>query len=132
MNETEWGKRVLLGLEGLVPIAWLERYGAVSRRANPALKASDLFPTDAERERVVEVLVMADVLAVPGAPGARRASSLAALAKAIVMLACCPGGVKFLGHRWWVEEDATWGVRLRDESAAAAKPEAPPDPAVTI
>lgn len=106
-------QRILLGLEGLVPIVWMER--VATRCADPRHpKREELFPTDAERRAVVDVLVMADGLAI-GQPS-KSPGSLAALAKAIVMLAAAPGGVKVFGKRWEIQ-DLPDGARLTETAA---------------
>lgn len=106
MNEADYRERVASALSGLVPIAWMER---CSRRcADPSRPTpEELAPTVAEREAVVEVLAMADDLASGDFSRRKkrdsRPSSLAALARAIVLLAPSPGGVRVLGRRWRVE-----------------------------
>lgn len=104
-------ERVLLGLEGLIPLVWLERVRAKCADTHHPTR-EELWPTDAERKAVTEVLVVADGLAT-GRPSKGR-GELAALAKAIVMLAVAPGGVKVFGRRWEVR-DGPRGVFLHQE-----------------
>lgn len=112
MEEDDYRRRVKLALDGLVPIAFLELMSACIREgaAEELLDPTNLVPDETERAKLVEDLVMADVLAAGGARTPRereaRGKSLAALAKAIVALACCPGGVKFMGTRYEVVKKA--------------------------
>lgn len=111
MNATDpehpYRSNLRLALSGLVPLVFLELLAKHRHPIlNPDLKPSDLIPEPEERERLVAVLIEADLLAAGGVEGAkqhaRRGSQLTALAKAIVALACCPGGVPFLGVRYEV------------------------------
>jgi hypothetical protein len=102
-TENEYQSQVALVLEGLVPIAWLDRVGA--RCDNPrAPTVQEMWPDPVELEGLVETLAMADTLAAGGAVTKKehehRAKSLTALAKCVVILSLVPGGVKFLGT-WW-------------------------------
>ncbi len=111
--------RVLLGLDGLVPLVWMEALhkagyrGDGTPRNGLSSNKSDLLPTDGEREVLVAALVVADDLALGVGRGK---GSLAALARAIVGLAAVPGGVAFLGCRWKVVEV---GDRLELKDGAA-------------
>lgn len=108
--EDTYRSRLKLALSGLVPIVFLETLAKHKTHARPNLEPGDLLPGLEERERLVAVLVEADLLAAGGARDkkehARRGSQLTALAKAIVALACCPGGVKFLGMLYEVKKVA--------------------------
>lgn len=104
----DYHRRLSLTLEGLVPIAWMER--ASDRAQNPREPTmAEMFITPQEREWIQERLCMADDLAV-GAFGGKSKGSLAALAKALVVLALVPGGAPFLGRRYRTE---SWGSGVR-------------------
>ena len=124
MNESEWASRVQLALDGLVPIAWLERTQRCNDPNNPT--PEEMMPSEAERQQIVETLCMADVIAVPcGGLSAkerkRRGSILAALAKAMVIGACVPGGIKFLGRKWELR-----GGRLHESVVYSELVKSPP------
>jgi hypothetical protein len=108
VSDDHYRDMVALGCEGLIPLVWLER---VSQRCDDPMRPTrtELFPEQWEREAVVEVLTVADVLAC-GAPGVRgKPKGLAALAKGLVYLSLAPGGVKFAGlHVEAVEQPGGW------------------------
>lgn len=98
----DYGRRLSIALQGLVPIAWMERAG--QRAADPARPTVDeMFPTDAERGQMLEVLTMADGLAIGRPARSSKPGALAALAKALAALSLAPGGVPFLGTRYRTE-----------------------------
>lgn len=114
MTTLDHQARVLLALHGLIPIAWLDARERAARLGLP-LRREHLIPDEAERGRLLDVLVTADDLATGDFRGKSR-GSLAALAKAIVTLAAAPGGVKFAGWRWQVVGD-DGELRLEDGPA---------------
>lgn len=109
---SEYGQKILLALQGLIPIAMMDLM------AKHGSKIEDMHPGEAEREEMVEILVMADALAA-GSLGTKkdreaRGRGLATVAKAICYLACKPGGVEFLGRKWIAKEGGPWGVIVED------------------
>jgi hypothetical protein len=129
---SDYAGRVLLALEGLVPVAWMDRVhrhrvtfaGSLEEAMTPAAMRKGMFPSDEEREQIVGLLVMADTLAAGGAntPNQHetRGKTLAALAKAITIGALMPGGIKFLGQKWEAVDDAHMGLRLEESAYGAS------------
>lgn len=80
MKEDDYAARVALALEGLVPIAWMDRVGRCREPHRPT--RPEMFPEHYERDALVEVLCMADTLAAGNERGtspttrAHRAKSL--------------------------------------------------------
>jgi len=98
----DYGHRLSIALQGLVPLAWMER--ASARAADPSRPTVDeMFPTDAERDQMLEVLTLADGLAIGRPSRSSKPGALAALAKALAALSLAPGGVPFLGTRYRTE-----------------------------
>jgi len=102
---TDRAERIALVLEGLLPIV--------------ALECSD-FPSEAEREQCVDVLVMADDLAVSS--GGKSRGSLTALAKAIHWLSAIPPGPRVFGRHYVRTNGAASGHRLKGCVGCGAKP----------
>lgn len=95
-------------LEGLVPIAWMDRAGKLC--ADPRKPtAAELFPSDEERRGIVDKLCLADTLVAGGAVTPRqrqkRSQDLSAVASAIAIGAAVPGGIRAFGTHWWMDEE---------------------------
>ncbi len=113
-TDSAYRERLRITLSGLVPLVFLERQATAQLRdVDRMVTVADLFPTDEQREECLAALVMADDLAVGSFSKTRGGKgSLAALARAISYLACAPGGVVFLGHRWEATDHPQTGPRL--------------------
>lgn len=114
---------VALALEGLVPIVWMERvtYRCEDPR-RPKLK--EVVATDPEEhEQLLRVITTADTLAVGQRTPPGQPNRLAAVAKALVILAAQPGGVLFLDTRYVVEEvDGVAQLKTRRERRTSWPP----------
>lgn len=106
--------RVRDAVSALVGFVWIE---LVAERCADKRKPTreELWPSDAEREKCVEKLVMTDGLAAgdpTSTPGA-----LTTLARAVVFLSVAHGGVKFMGRRYEAREMPDGGLYLHEEEA---------------
>lgn len=107
-------ERVALALSGLVPLAWIDL--ATKRCADPGnVNAAEMVPSEEERQVLLDVILMADSLAL--GQKSKQGNQLSSVAYALCYLACCPGGVKFLGTHYYLN-----GGRLAMEAVSAARP----------
>ena len=133
MSDDAYVERVALALEGLMPIVWIDMLGRCENPRKPTV--DEVMPSAEERTKLLDTLMLADVFACGDTSrgGSKKAaqakpSALAAVAKSLAALACCPGGVKFLGTRWVVNFET--GQLVGEPTAK--KQATPPEPPVPI